>query len=102
SAHIKRARKRVKAARDALVEALREGPFAVSAPEQGLHLVAALAPGADDVSLARRAREAGFGAKALSPLYLAEPARRGLVIGFSGFPPEVMASAARRFLSLVA
>lgn len=102
SAHIKRARKRVRSARDALVEALREGPFAVSAPEQGLHLVAALAPGADDVSLARRAREAGFGAKALSPLYLAEPARRGLVIGFSGFPPEVMASAARRFLSLLA
>ncbi|QEE43946.1 PLP-dependent aminotransferase family protein [Rhizobium sp. WL3] len=102
SAHIKRARKRVKAARDALVDALREGPFAVAAPEQGLHLVAELAPGANDVSLARRAREAGFGAKALSPLYLAEPLRRGLVIGFSGFPPEVMASAARRFLSVLA
>ncbi|MFN3721347.1 MAG: PLP-dependent aminotransferase family protein [Rhizobium rhizophilum] len=102
SAHIKRARKRVKAARDALVEALREGRFSVATPEQGLHLVAELAPRADDVSLARRAREAGFGAKALSPLYLAEPARRGLVIGFSGFPPEVMASAARRFLSLLA
>lgn len=99
SAHIKRARKRVKAARDALVEALREGPFAVSTPEQGLHLVAELPPGADDVSLAKRAKEIGFGAKALSPLYLGVPARRGLVIGFSGFPPEVMADAARRFLS---
>jgi GntR family transcriptional regulator/MocR family aminotransferase len=98
SAHIKRARKRVKAARDALVEALREGPFAISTPEQGLHLVAELPPGTDDVSLAKRARETGFGAKALSPLYLGVPARRGLVIGFSGFPPEVMADAARRFL----
>ena len=52
SAHIKRARKRVRAARDALVDALQPGPFAVSMPEQGLHLVAELPPGADDVSLA--------------------------------------------------
>ena len=70
----------------------------VAAPEQGLHLVAELPPGTDDVSLAKRAKETGFGAKALSPLYLGVPARRGLVIGFSGFPPEVMADAARRFL----
>ena len=97
SAHIKRARKRVKAARDALVDALGEGPFQVLAPEQGLHLVAELAPGADDVALARQAREAGFGTKALSPLYQGQCGRRGLVIGFSGFPPEVLGAAARRF-----
>ncbi|MGQ2968583.1 MAG: MocR-like pyridoxine biosynthesis transcription factor PdxR [Allorhizobium sp.] len=97
SAHIKRARKRVKAARDALVESLREGPFEVSAPEQGLHLLAELAPGADDVLLARQAKEAGFGTKALSPLYQGQSRRRGLVIGFSGFPPEVLGAAARRF-----
>lgn len=97
SAHIKRARKRVRAARDALVEALREGPFQLLAPEQGLHLVAELAPGADDVLLARQAREAGFGTKALSPLYQGQSERRGLVIGFSGFPPEVLGAAARRF-----
>ena len=97
SAHIKRARKRVKAARDALVEALHEGPFQVLAPEQGLHLVAELAPGADDVLLARQAKEAGFGTKALSPLYQRPSGRRGLVIGFSGFPPEVLGAAARRF-----
>lgn len=97
SAHIKRARKRVKAARDVLVEALWEGTFEVSAPEQGLHLVAELAPGADDVLLARQAREVGFGVKALSPLYQGQSGRRGLVIGFSGFPPEVLRAAARRF-----
>jgi GntR family transcriptional regulator/MocR family aminotransferase len=97
SAHIKRARKRVRAARDALVEALREGPFQVSAPEQGLHLVAELAPSVDDVLLARQARETGFGTKALSPLYQGDAGRRGLVIGFSGFPPEVLGAAARRF-----
>lgn len=97
SAHIKRARKRVKAARDALVEALRDGPFQVSAPEQGLHLVAELPTGADDILLARQAREVGFGTKALSPLYQGDAGRRGLVIGFSGFPPEVLGAAARRF-----
>lgn len=99
SAHIKRARKRVRAARDALVEALRSDRLAVTVPEQGLHLVAELGPDEEDVALARQARAVGFGVKALSPLYHGETRRRGLVIGFSGFPPDVLAEAAGRFVS---
>ncbi|WP_245422526.1 PLP-dependent aminotransferase family protein [Rhizobium sp. AG855] len=98
SAHIKRARKRVKAARDALVEALAGSPLSVSPPEQGLHLLAELPAGADDVTLAKQAIRAGFGPKALSPLYAGPADRRGLVIGFSGFEPQVLAEAARRFV----
>jgi len=66
---------------------------------QGLHLVAELDGGEDDVALAREARAVGFGVKALSPLYMAPTDRRGLVIGFSGFEPEVLAQAARRFVA---
>ncbi|MDQ0422994.1 GntR family transcriptional regulator/MocR family aminotransferase [Peteryoungia aggregata LMG 23059] len=99
SAHIKRARKRVKAARDALVEALRSDRLTVSVPEQGLHLVAELDGAEDDGALAREARAVGFGVKALSPLYHGKTRRRGLVVGFSGFEPDVLAAAARRFVA---
>ncbi|MEC9462660.1 MAG: PLP-dependent aminotransferase family protein [Pseudomonadota bacterium] len=99
SAHIKRARKRVRAARDALVEALQCQTLRVTVPEQGLHLVAELESVEDDVALAAMARTVGFGVKALSPLYQRGTGRRGLVIGFSGFTPEVLADAARRFVS---
>lgn len=101
SAHIKRARKRVKAARDALIDALRCDRLTVSVPEQGLHLVAELNGAEDDVALAAEARAVGFGVKALSPLYHGETIRRGLVIGFSGFAPDVLAKAARRFVSVL-
>jgi GntR family transcriptional regulator / MocR family aminotransferase len=99
SAHIKRARKRVRAARDALVAALAGSPLSASLPEQGLHLLAELPAGADDVALAKQAIRAGFGPKALSPLYAGPTDRRGLVIGFSGFEPQVLAEAARRFVA---
>lgn len=101
SAHIKRARKRVRAARDALVEALRSDRLMVSVPEQGLHLVAELDGTDDDVALAAEALSVGFGVKALSPLYAGPTTRRGLVIGFSGFSPEILGAAARRFCALL-
>ncbi|KQW26967.1 transcriptional regulator [Rhizobium sp. Root274] len=99
SAHIKRARKRVKAARDALVEALDCQRLNITIPEQGLHLVAELSADEDDVALAAEARAVGFGVKALSPLYAGPTDRRGLVVGFSGFEPKVLANAARRFVA---
>jgi GntR family transcriptional regulator/MocR family aminotransferase len=99
SAHIKRARKRVKAARDALVGALSSERLQVTVPEQGLHLVVELDGAEDDVALARQAGAVGFGVKALSPLYGGPTERRGLVIGFSGFEPPVLAQAAQRFVS---
>ncbi|KPF43711.1 PLP-dependent aminotransferase family protein [Rhizobium sp. AAP43] len=98
SAHVKRARRRVRAARDALVEALSSSRLMVTSPEQGLHLLAELPDDADDVALARQAMDCGFGTKALSPLYAAGTRRRGLVIGFAGFAPDALSEAARRFV----
>ena len=80
---------------DALVAALDGAGFAVQPPEQGLHLLLPLPDGCDDRAMAQAARRQGFGVRALSPMYLAAP-QRGLVIGFSGFAPEVLAQAARR------
>ena len=95
AAHIRRARRRAREARDALVEGLRATPLAVTVPDQGLHLIADLPEGSDDVALLPVLRSAGLGARALSTCFVEAPARHGLVIGFSGFPPEVLEAAAR-------
>ncbi len=95
ASHLRRARRGVRAARDALVAALDGAGFTVQPPEQGLHLLLPLPHGCDDRAMAQAARRQGFGVRALSPMYLVAP-QSGLVIGFSGFAPEVLALAARR------
>lgn len=98
AAHLRRARLRCRAARDALVAELTRAGHALRPPDQGLHLTLPLPEGCDDQALARAARAAGFGARALSSMCLGPP-QRGLVIGFSGHAPEVLAAAARRWLA---
>ncbi|GEO83403.1 MULTISPECIES: PLP-dependent aminotransferase family protein [Alphaproteobacteria] len=98
AAHVKRARRRVRQARDSLVEALDGSGLDVTTPEQGLHLVAGLPDGCDDVDVATAAARSGFGARALSPMYVDAAPRSGLVIGFSGFPADVLGEAVRRWV----
>lgn len=98
AAHLRRARRRLAAARDALASGL-EGieDLSVTVPEQGLHLVAKMAVATDDMALVEVARTAGLGVRALSTMAVSGPPLRGLVIGFSGFAPEVLQAAAERF-----
>ena len=100
AAHLRRARRRCRAARDALVAELALAGHRLRAPDQGLHLTLPLRVGCDDQALARMARAAGLGARALSSMYLEAP-QPGLVIGFSGHAPEVLALAARRGMQAV-
>ena len=98
AAHLRRARRQAEAARDALVAGLSGGGnITVAVPDQGLHLVAGLPDGLDDIEAVEIARRAGLGARALSTMAVTNPPRQGLVIGFSGFPPDVLNAAARRF-----
>ncbi len=99
--HIRRARKRALLARDALVDGLRGGPFIVHPPEQGLHLIAALGDRSSEEAAVAAAAQAGLGVQALSGMYRRDTPRHGLVIGFSGFEPEVLADAARRLVQQV-
>ncbi|MFO1147561.1 MAG: PLP-dependent aminotransferase family protein [Alsobacter sp.] len=99
ASHLRRARRHARASRDALVEGLSHGPLAVTAPDQGLHLIAQLPFNMEDREAVTSARHAGLGARALSPMYLEAPARQGLVIGFSGFEPAVIETVARRWTS---
>lgn len=97
AAHLRRARRTVKLARDALVMGLRCGPVVVEVPDQGLHLIAGLPDEMQDRDMLDRAQEVGLGGRALSGLYLSAPKRQGLVLGFSGFAPEALYQAAQRW-----
>lgn len=94
AAHIRRARRRAQAARDALVAGLAQAGLAVVPPDQGLHLHALLPWGRDDTALIAPIAARGMAARALSGMYLAAPPKQGLVIGFSGFEPETLQRAA--------
>ncbi|QRI63258.1 PLP-dependent aminotransferase family protein [Shinella sp. PSBB067] len=102
AAHLRRARRKAQAARDALVAGLASAPgLSVDVPDQGLHLVARLPARLEDVEAVEIARKAGLGARALSSMAVTNPPRQGLVIGFSGFPPEVLHAAATRFAAAI-
>jgi len=99
AAHIRRRRLAYRAQRDALVAALRArlgGTLAVEAPDQGMHLMAFLQPGISDLAVQAAAAARGIVARAISGFYHDAPPRSGLLLGFSGFPPEAMAPAAAR------
>jgi GntR family transcriptional regulator/MocR family aminotransferase len=84
--HIKRMRA-LYARRRAFVAAAFE-PYAaygltVRLREGGMHLLVDLHEGLDDVALAARAREAGFGLQALTSWRRGAPGPRGLMVGFT-------------------
>lgn len=102
AAHLRRARKQCRQARDALVAGLSAAPLDVAVPEQGLHLIALGRDGASDAGLLRLAQAGGLACRRLSEMFIAAPARQGLVIGFSGFGPDEIEAAARRAAQSIA
>ena len=104
AAHLRRMRRRVHAGRDALVAVLKEeagDALDVTAPDQGLHLVAKLLGPGRDTEIAARAKASGIGARALSPMYVGRTRQQGLVLGFSGFDPSIIHAAALRLCALL-
>jgi GntR family transcriptional regulator/MocR family aminotransferase len=104
AAHIRRMRLLYRAQRDLLVAELgrRLGDdVAVAAPDQGMHLVAYLRRGLGDVAVARAAREAGVISRPISRMYRDAPARQGFLLGFTGYPRQVLLPAAARLADVV-
>ena len=105
AAHLRRVRRRVEAARDALFTSLRAhggGHLDIVIPEQGLHMVAALSSQRRDTGIVAAAKAAGVGGRALSPMFIAAPPQQGLVLGFAGFTPEALGAAAIKLCALLA
>jgi GntR family transcriptional regulator/MocR family aminotransferase len=99
AAHIRRMRLQYRDQRDALVAALRHrlgNEMTVDPPDQGMHLVAYLKRGLKDVAIERAARDHDVIVRAMSRLYVAAPPRSALVIGFSGYPRQMIAPAVTR------
>ncbi len=85
--HIRRMRMLYADRRTALVKAIRihmGDMLEVMGAEAGMHLVALLPPGIDDVAVSRKAAENGISAMPLSVCYLKPPARGGLILGYGG------------------
>jgi GntR family transcriptional regulator/MocR family aminotransferase len=101
--HLRRARRRHRQRRDALVAALaRHLPAArVSGVAAGLHLVVELPDGTDDAALAARARAAGLGPLPLAELRIAAGGRPGLVLGYAAQTPDELTEAVRLLAGLL-
>jgi GntR family transcriptional regulator/MocR family aminotransferase len=95
--HLRRARKRARKSRDALVAGLSEGPIKATSPAQGLHLVAQVPRRLSEGRAVQLATEAGLSARPLSGMYLATKPQLGLLIGFSAFSPDDFYRASRAF-----
>lgn len=101
--HLARVRRLYRARRDALVAALRAelgGELAIGPAEAGMHLLAGLPAGVDDIALAETARADGIAVQPLSPHYRAQP-QPGLLLGFGAMDEERLAEGVRRLAPLV-
>ena len=73
--------------RTALVEAIQsqmKDKLEVIGAEAGMHLVALLPLGVNDVAVSIKAAQMGISAMPLSSCYLKAPARGGLILGYGG------------------
>jgi GntR family transcriptional regulator/MocR family aminotransferase len=104
-AHIRRMRQLYREQRDALAATLmRRAPdqLDVAVPDQGMHLVAYLCDGSSDIAIEAAAQRVGIVVRAISRFYRAAHPRPGLMLGFSGFPRQLIVPSAARLAALVA
>ncbi|KJV25344.1 DNA-binding protein [Aquitalea magnusonii] len=92
--HIRRIRSIYAERRQVLIDALTlELPQLVIQPaDQGMHIVAWLPDGLDDVAIASAASKAGIAVRALSPMCSGSLKLSGLMLGFGGFAREQLRS----------
>jgi GntR family transcriptional regulator/MocR family aminotransferase len=103
--HIRRIRQLYREQLDALATTLTSRAtehLEVMVPDQGMHLVAYLRDRKSDLDVEAAAARAGIVVRAISRFYRAAPARSGLMLGFSGFPRQVIIPAAARLGKVLA
>jgi GntR family transcriptional regulator/MocR family aminotransferase len=105
AARIRRMRQLYREQRDALAETLMRRAadwLDVAVPDQGMHLVAYLRDGSSDLAIEAVAERAGVIVRAISRFYHTARPRPGLILGFSGFPRQLIVPSAARLATLVA
>jgi GntR family transcriptional regulator/MocR family aminotransferase len=101
--HLARMRRLYRTRRDALSAALHEhlgNLVSVGPAEAGIHLLARLPDGVDDVALVNEALHHGIACMPLSPHYQGTP-HPGLLLGFGGMPEDHLAEGISRLAPLV-
>jgi len=102
-AHLRRMCAQYRGARDYLVGAINAqlGAFLeVSAPDQGMHLIARLRPGLDDAAVARVAAARGVVVRPLSTFYVAAPPAPALMLGFTGYDTPALQAGVDRLAAV--
>jgi GntR family transcriptional regulator / MocR family aminotransferase len=104
ASHIRRMRHLYAERKNTLVTTLRsllppEVPVIDAA--SGMHIVVMLPNGADDMLLSRLLSDNGVIARPLSPYYLTEEVKSGLLLGFAAVPPAGLVAASKRFANIV-
>ncbi len=101
--HLARMRRHYKARRDALVRAVRAelgGLLALGPADAGIHLLARLPDGVDDVQMGAQAAACGIALTPLSPHY-AGASHPGLLLGFGALDEERLALGVRALTPIV-
>jgi len=104
AAHIRRMRLLYRDQRDVLVAALESrlgADLTVDPPDQGMHLVAYTRRGLSDVAIERAGRQHGVIVRAMSRLHVAAAPRSALVLGFSGYPRQMIGPAVESLAQVV-
>jgi GntR family transcriptional regulator / MocR family aminotransferase len=99
--HLRRMRTLYAERQAALLEAARELPLEIDAPETGLHCVGWLPAGLDQVALVRQASANDLKLVPVS-IYSLEPlARQGLVLGYAAYSVPEIQDAVRRLAAVM-
>ena len=104
AAHVRRMRQMYRQQRDALAATLvrkARGELRVDVPDQGMHLVAYLEADRRDIEVEAAAARAGVVVRAISRFYRSAPPRQGLMLGFSGYPRQLIVPAATRLAAVI-
>jgi GntR family transcriptional regulator/MocR family aminotransferase len=102
--HIRKMRMLYMERRAALVEAIQNqmgDKLEIIGSEAGMHLVALLPPGINDVTVARKAAKITISAMPLSSCYLNRPVRSGLILGYGGTDPQQIRDSVRKLAALI-
>ena len=100
--HIRRMRTLYLERRNALLEAIHthmRDKLEVIGTQAGMQLVALLPPGVDDVAVSIKAAKLGIAARPLSISYAQQPARGGVILGYSGASVHELREGVRRLVA---
>jgi GntR family transcriptional regulator/MocR family aminotransferase len=99
AAHIRRMRLAYRDHRDLLVRELARrlgSSVSIVAPDQGMFIIASLKQGLSDIDIQQRAQENGVFVQAVSRLYKKARPSSALMLGFSGYPRQLIVPAVAR------